>query len=63
MFLLRRIRKKIKGIFAIIAALTVAFSVSGNETQNEPTSETKGLILSTTQNERNKGFDSFHYTK
>lgn len=51
MFLLRRIRKRIKGIFALIAAVTVAFSVGGNETQSEPTSETKGLILSTTQNE------------
>ena len=49
MFLLRKIRRKIKGILAIFAAITVAFSVGGNDSQSEPVSETKGLILSTTQ--------------
>ncbi|MBQ1966735.1 MAG: carbohydrate-binding domain-containing protein, partial [Clostridia bacterium] len=49
MFLLRKIRRRIKGILAIFAAITVAFSVGGNDSQSEPVSETKGLILSTTQ--------------
>lgn len=51
MFVFKKIRKKIKEIFAILAALTVAFSVGGNNSQSEPASETKGLILSTTQSE------------
>ena len=51
MFILRRIRKRIKGIFAVFAALAMAFSVAGNE-QGEPSSETTaGLILSTTKSE------------
>ena len=50
MFILRRIRKRIKGIFAVLAALTMAFSVGRNNEPNEPSSETtKGLILSTTK--------------
>ena len=51
MFLLRKIRRRIKDICAILAAITVAFYVGGNDAQSEPTSETKGLILSTTQSE------------
>ena len=54
MFIFRKIRRKIKGIFAILAALTVAFSVGGNEGQSEPASETKGLIFSTTRTETTK---------
>ena len=49
-FILRRIRKRIKGIFAVLAALTMAFSVGRNNEPNDPSSETtKGLILSTTK--------------
>ncbi len=51
MFLFRRIRKRIKSVFAIIAAITVAFSVGGNKAPDEPVSETKGLVLSTVKSE------------
>lgn len=51
MFLLRRIRKRIKELFALVAAVAVAFSVGGSDSQSEPTSETKGLVLSTTGSE------------
>lgn len=54
MFLLRMIRKRIKGIFAILAAITVALSVSENDGQVEQVTETQGLILSTTKSETTK---------
>lgn len=51
MFLLRRIKGRIKKILALVAAITVAFSVGGNKAQDEPVSETKGLVLSTVKSE------------
>ena len=51
MLLLRKIRKEIKKLLLIVAAISTALTVGNGFTEQETTSETAGLILSTTQSE------------